>query len=485
MAGIGFALRDLMRKDALWSLVESQLHGLVAVAGPWFFTIAAMALPARMFGQDGASATSGFVTLLMYVFSASLVVTSPIAIGLSRSVADSLYRNDTGQVAAAFSGAVLLGLASLVPVGLVASRLLDLPHDTRLLALLAYGLVTVNWLAVPLLSALKRFRALTLAYAVGTLVFWLAIRGPGQPDTARLLAGFDLGLAVTNAGVCGLVLHEFPGKSGPISSILQTLQRHAVLALGGLCYGAGIWVDKWLMWAAPEHVRVPGGLWAHPTYDTACFVAYLTTVPALALFVIKSETAFHEACQRLYQAIVHHAPHDRLEEARRHVAAVLVACGRDVLLLQLCVTLAAVLLPTVVLDLAGAPQSGVFVFRFLAIGAAFQSGVLMLTIVLHYFDSQRPVLLLNVTFLLANLAFTWLGLKLGLRWYGVGYFLASLVTFTGAWLLVQRDLRDLLYLAFVRQNAALTTDRPAAGATTLRFDARTSPGPLDRATAKP
>lgn len=479
MAGIGFALRDLMRRDGLWAMLESQLHGIVAVAGPWFFTIIAMALPALIFDAETARATTNeFVTLLLYVFSISLTLTSPIAIGLTRHVSDCLYQRRTDEVAASFVGALLLGFATMIPVAAVGIYALDLPMETKIQGLMAYALVTMNWIAAPMLSTIRQFRPLTLAFAVGTGVFWLYLQGGTEVEVPRLLIGFNLGMGVTNAAICGLLLHNFPGRAGPVAGVLASLRKYWDMALGGLLYGAGIWVDKWLMWTAPEHVEIRGGLLSYPTYDTAVFVAYVMTVPALALFIIKAETSFHEACERLYSAIQDHASFDRLQQARSEIVTVFLAAARDVGLLQLCILALGLLLPTLILDTVNVPHVGVFMFRFCAMGAAFQSGVLMMTIVLHYFDSRRTVLLINALFLGSNLVFSWASLRMGLNWYGFGYFLASILTFTVAYVLVNLAFRDMLYLAFVRQNAAVTDAPTLPTATTILFDASTGPGPL-------
>lgn len=433
MAGIGFALRTLMRKGTLWAIFESMLHGIIAVAGPWFFTIIGMALPALLFSDaESKAVTAEFVTLLLYVFSVSLTLTSPIAIGLTRHVSDCLYQKRESEIAASLIGAVVLCFLTAIPVAIAGMYYLDLPLETRILTLLSYGLVTMNWIVAPMLSTIREFRPLTLAYALGTLVFWLTIRRQQAISTAELLVGFNLGVCITNALICGLVLHNFPGQTWPSVKLLQSMLRYWDLLLGGLFYGAGIWVDKWLMWTAPEHSDLTGGLVAYPTYDTVAFLAYVTTVPAMALFIISAETSFHQSCRKLYDLIQEHADLQTLNRARLDTIDVFRSTCRDVGFLQICMTALIILLPTLFLDVLGVAHSGVFMFRFCALGAAFQLGVMILSIGLHYFDSRRTILQINLLFFLANLLFTWLGLRLGFKWYGFGYFVACLTTF--AWL---------------------------------------------------
>ena len=304
------------------------------------------------------------------------------------------------------------------------------------------------------------------------------LRGETEMDLADLLLGFDVGMAVTNAMMCGLVLSRFPGRSWPLFAVLASMRRYSALAWGGLLYGAGMWVDKWLMWTAPEHLVTDIGLASYPTYDTVIFIAYATTVPALALFIIRAETSLEEGCVRFYTAIQRHAPRARLKELRRELVAIFLASARDVGLLQVSITALVVLLPVLILDLTGTPHAGVFMFRFCAIGAAFHLGVLTMSIVLFYFDSRRSVFVINGVLAICNVVGTWVTLRLGLAWYGFGYFLACIIAFVVAWVLVHRTLRELLFVAFVDQNPAVTEARSRAPTATTYYPARTAPGPL-------
>lgn len=480
MAGIGFALRDLMRRDSLWSVLESQIHGTIAVAGPWFFTIASMSLPSLLFGaRDTASASGEFVTLLLYVFSVSLTVTSPIVIVATRHVSDQLYAGDTDDVAADFVGALLLALLVSAPLVAFGALSFNVPPAALSQCLCAYTLVTMNWIAAPMLSTFRQFRLLTGSYGIGTLVFAVHLRmGPAAPAVDSLLLGFNLGLAVTNGLICGLLLHNFPGRSGSLNTIMAPLRKYRILALSGLLYGLGLWVDKWLMWGAPERVTTASGLVTYPMYDTVMFIAYITTVPALALFVIRSETAFQERCDAFYQAIGGHADVELLKKARADLQRTLLGASRDVVALQGSITALLLLLPTAALDAAHMPTSAVFMLRFCAIGAAFQTGAMLLCIVLLYFDSRRDVLAVNAVFLAMNGGLTWMARQAGLRWYGAGYFVAGIVAFALAYALLARALDRLLYLAFVQQNPAVSEAPAPRLVPPVFFAAQTGPGPL-------
>lgn len=477
MAGIGFALRDLMRKEGLFALVESQLHGVIVVAGPWFFTIIAMALPGLLHGEAGSAHTTSFVTLLLYVFSTTLVVTSPLAIGLTRQLSDLLYGGREDALISAFVGTLLLALLACGPIVVGGAALLDLPPDVLAQAVVAEGLVTLSWIAAPMLSTLRAFRPLTGAYAAGTLAFAGWLRLSGSDAVSDLLFGFNLGMAVNNAIAIGLLLRSFPGRSDGLFAVLDTMRRYWELPVGGLLYGLGIWADKWLMWGAPERLVDAVGLATYPTYDTAAFIAYVTTVPGLGLFIVRAETDLHERCRALYGAIGRHASRQQLEQARNELILSFVGTSRDVALLQLSITALCLLLPTVPLDLLSVPHVGVFIFRFAVLGAAFQSGAMMLCIVLFYFDSRRDVMLVHGVFLLLNVVCTGATLLAGLPSYGMGFAVAATLTFAVAFFLVRRALLRLLYLAFVRQNEAVAAPKELPPPPDRRFATTLGPSP--------
>lgn len=479
MAGIGFALRDLLRRDSLWSVVESHLHGLVAVAGPWAFTIVSMSLPTLLLGPEhGGGERAEFVALLVAIFSLTLVVTNPVAIVLTRLTSDLLYEQREDRILAAFVGAWLLALALTMAVALPGLSLLALDPAARAWAALLAGLVATSWMLAPMLSTLRRFRALTAAFAAGSAAFAAALWwGPPSPSLAHLLASFALATAVTDAAIVALLLRAFPGRTDGIDAIVPALRRYRELALGAGLYAVGIWIDKWWMWTAPEHVDLASGLRAFPAYDASLFIATVATVPALAVFVVRAETALHERCSGLFGAIGGHADLRTIWAASAEIGRTVAAAARDVGLVLAAVVALLVVAPDLILDLLGLPHADAYLLRFCALGAAFQAGVLMLSVVLFYFDARSLVIAIHATFLVANAVGTWATLQLGLPWYGVGYLAAAMLTFVLAWVLVDRALRKALFLAFVGRNAAVRDAQPHAPPADIRTPCTVSAPP--------
>src|SRR3546814_10356580 len=77
-------------------------------------------------------------------------------------------------------------------------------------------------------------------------------------------------------------------------AFLRYFPRFWQLALFGFAYNLTIWCDKLVLWLAPDAERTAVGLISNPAYDSAMFLANMTTVPVLAIFIIAIETEFFE-----------------------------------------------------------------------------------------------------------------------------------------------------------------------------------------------
>src|ERR1700689_5312468 len=95
MAGIGFVLRKLYKKDDLSGLAAACLHSAFASAGPWLFTVLALGTIA-MFSKSlvGLDVLFRFRVILIYNFSFSLVISGPIFMIVTRYLSDKIYCRD-------------------------------------------------------------------------------------------------------------------------------------------------------------------------------------------------------------------------------------------------------------------------------------------------------------------------------------------------------------------------------------------------------
>src|SRR5438045_3852614 len=117
MAGIGFVLRKLTRKDDLLGVASAYFHAAMAAAGPWLFTVVAIwsvYFTAHLY--DFAPYVEEFRIIVIYNFCFSLVFTGPVYMVVTRYLANCIHNKDVPHVSGALLGALALSLASQLPI---------------------------------------------------------------------------------------------------------------------------------------------------------------------------------------------------------------------------------------------------------------------------------------------------------------------------------------------------------------------------------
>lgn len=458
MAGIGFTLRKLTSRGDLLSQGQACLHAAISTSGGWLLTIVALAIVGRL-GASSARVDEVITFRLIVVnnFAFSLVLTGPLTMVLTRYLADQIFARTVAGVPGMVIGGLIIALGVSLPLAVpYYVWYLDLPPGTTVAAVLGFGLVTIIWVVGVFLSTLKEYGAVTRAFGVGLViaVFGVWVVGP-DAGAGAMLAAFNVGLGYIGFTLIGRLFAEFPFAVHRPFAFLPYFRTKWPLAASGAAYYLGIWVDKWVMWVGPDRVTLPSGLVSYPDYDSALFLACLSVVPAMAVFVVHLETRFFEVYHRFYGEIGAHASLDRIRDNHEALVDVLRTGARQLIAPQIVLAIGLMLLAPVLFSALDIPYGQLGIFRIATLGAVFQLFFLLLTIVLSYLDLTRVALRLHVLFFAVNGLATAVTLHLGFQYYGYGYFLAAVVAFAAASVATLRSLDDLTYHAFVTGNTSL------------------------------
>lgn len=458
MAGIGFALQALSRRDTLSAGFAAFAISAVIAVGPWLFTVLSVAgINMATVSNAGLATLAEMRIIIIYNFSISLVLSGPIAVVTTRFLADGLYARDMSKAPGALFAALAITLLVQAPVAIVLYGFVaNMAAELRLIAVASYLIVACLWVVAVFLSALKDYITVTIAFATGLLLSFglsLAFSGFGA---AGLLGGFSAGLALTLFVLLARIFAEYPTPAENLGALLDYFRKYPEIALSGLIYNAGIWVDKWIMWSAPQAVQPPSNLVSYPAYDGAMFAAQLTMVPAIALFVYTVETRFFVAYRNFYKTIETHGTLARINAAHGEILATLSRSATSLGALQLTLALVVIALSPTLLDLLDLHATQLGMFRLGVLGSAFHAIFLFLTIVLAYFDLRRHVLLVHTLFFAANALATAATLELGLAWYGYGYFLSCVAAACASAFITIQAVNRLPYMTFISNNPAIT-----------------------------
>jgi polysaccharide biosynthesis protein PelG len=458
MAGIGFVLRKLARQDTLFSGVRAYSHAAVVSCGPWLFVVLSLGgiqlLGRAMLAPQDLQRFSAVVT---YDFSFSLVAAGPIALVLTRRLADQIYAKAVADVPSLFLNALLLLFGVQAVFGIpFYCFFVDMPPAERVLALICLQVAGGIWIASPFISALQSFGTISAAFAAGTLVaFVAAVLLAPVLGAAGMLAGFTVGLASILFGLAARIFAEYPYPARLRFWFILDFRRYWQFAVVGLLYNAAIWVDKWIMWFAPGRVMIAGGIATNPAYDGAMFLAYLSIVPATTLFLVAVETRFFEHYLRFYQNIENHGTAAEIERNHATILSVLGEGMRNITVLQVAVCYLAILAAPGLIDMAQGGLEMIPIFRFGTFGALFHVLLLCAMVVLSYFDLRRELVRVTAVFFILNAGLTWGALWLGLGYQGYGYAGATLLSLIYAYSLLSSRIAQLPYVTFIGNNRAL------------------------------
>jgi len=453
MAGIGFELQKLVRRDDLLGPARGYLYAATIVAGPWLLTVIAIAVisfwsPYTPFGDLPL-----FRTITLYNFAISLVLSAPIAMITTRFLADRIYDGDERESTGVIAASILMALGVQAPVPLAIYFLVaDIPVTLALLACANYFVVAALWVAVVFLSTLKDYAPVIASFVAGLALAAIGALMLRDFGASGYVAGFTAGLALTLFMVLGRTLAEF--RAPPIwpKHFLFYFRRYWSLALAAFAYNLAIWVDKWIFWLNPDLAFRVSGLPTYPAYDGAMFYAHLTLAPGLAVFFALVETGFYLRYRRYYWFVQNHGTLAEIEGAQKDLEAVTSSGFRTLLALHAAIAGATLLLAPAIADLLSLMPTQIGIFRFAVIGTAAHAFFLYALILLAYFDLKGRVLLLSGLFLVLNLVFTLASLSFGYTYYGAGYFLAALFSAAAAFIMAQHEFGRLRYLTFVGNN---------------------------------
>lgn len=455
MAGIGFELRRLLRDESLGGTLRAYgLAGLVG-SGPWVCSILAVLLV----GVLGAAASQApaevtrFLVSVSYLMAASLITTGPLQLMFSRFVADRVFEERKEAVVPNLLGALTLtSLVALALGGPVAAFVLEGAAAYRLLMLGCFTTLSVSWILVVLLSGVKEYLSVVAVFAVGNALGAAAALALVSYGLEGLLAGFWAGQGVMLFAMLGLVVRAH-GATRLVAYDFAR-RRYAFLSLGavGFAYNAGVWADKFVFWMNPATSEpVLGPLRSSVIYDLPIFLAYLSIVPGMAVFLLRVETDFAEEYERFFRAVRSGGRLDEIERIRDSMVATVRSAIFDIFKVQGLTVLALLLSGPQLLRLFGISPLYAPLLAVDLVGVAVQVLLLATLNVLFYLDERRVAFAVTALFAVSNLLLSLLSQVLGPEFFGYGFALAASLAAIVGLVLLSRCLERLEYRTFMLQ----------------------------------
>jgi uncharacterized membrane protein len=456
MAGIGFELRKMLRRNTLLGLMQAYTYAGLIGAGPWILSIVGIlligvlslpfVLPTGLITQFQVSVT--------YLISLSLVLTGPLQLAYTRFTSDRLFEKRRDLVLPNFHAVMFIVTVASTLLGGCAIVFL-FPQQTaayRLLMLAGFVVMGNIWIATIFLSGMKQYMSIIVVFFIGYAMTTGAALALNRFGLTGLLSGFVIGQTVLLMGLLALIYRDYGSDHFISFEMFRKQYRYPSLMLTGFLYNLGIWADKFMFWYSPGTGQpVIGPLRASIIYDIPVFLAYLAIIPGMAVFLMRIETDFVEYYDAFYDAVREGASLQHIERTRnamvealrngiweimkvQAIAAMMLFAAGTILLQWL--QISTLYLPLLYIDVIAASMQVVF----------------MGTInVFFYLDKRKIVLALVGLFVVSNVVLTAVTLSLNPAFYGYGFAGSLLIVVLASLYLLDRKLDSLEYETFMLQ----------------------------------
>ncbi|PJO24231.1 exopolysaccharide Pel transporter PelG [Burkholderia glumae] len=450
MAGIGFELRKILRKDTLFGAARAYAYAGLISSGPLILSIFGILLIGVMSLAVVVPkfAIVQFQVSVTYLIALSLILTGPLQLAFTRFISDRLFEKRDDLVLSNYNGVVLV---TTLAAGLSASLAMAAgfrgePLAYRVLMVAGFVVMSNIWISVIFLSSVKQYRQILYTFVAGygcTVAFALSLNRYGL---AGLLGGFVAGHVVLLGGLSGLIYRGY--RSGRLISFEAFDRRFAYpsLALVGLLFNLGVWIDKFMFWYSPDTgSQVIGPLRASVIYDMPVFIAYVCVMPGMAAFLVRIETDFVEYYDAFYDAVRKGSTLRHINDMRDMMVSSVRSGLYEIVKIQAVLLLLIVAFGSHLLRALHVSTLYMPLLTVDAIAASLQVVLLGLLNVFFYLDARRTVLRLCAAFVLLNGVLTWCTLQMSPNAYGYGFAVSLLILVVIAVLVLDRKFSRLEY----------------------------------------
>lgn len=456
MAGIGFEIKKILRRDSYLAMFSAYAYAGIIGSGPWVLSILGVliiglfslgvVLPHVLITQ--------FQVTITHLIAMSLILTGFLQLGFTRYIADRLFEKNTDAILPNFIGAIFITtlISGLIGMALALFAFPEQDAVYRLLLIANFVVLCNIWIATIFLSGMKNYKAILVLYTIGygfAVVAAIILRGFGLNG---LLSGMLLGHFTLMSGMMLLIIRSYPSNHFIEFDFLRKKRMFASLIWTGFFFNLGVWIDKYIFWYTPSTGKSVIGVFnASLIYDLPIFLAYLSIIPGMAVFLVRMETDFVGFYQKFYDAVRDGGTLDYIEEMRDEMVETARQGIFEIIKIQAMAVLIVFVAAPALLKIIGISQYYLSLLYVDVVAAGLQVVFLGIMNVLFYLDKRVIALILTALFAALNLVFSLLSIQLGANWYGYGFAVSLLITVVVGLYWLDRKLAILEYETFMLQ----------------------------------
>lgn len=461
MAGIGFALKKMFKDETFTNRSKAYLYSALVSAGPWLSSV--ITVNFLFFIMEFKNVLTQekdlFSGTIVYSFVFSQILTAPWQFLITRYISDKLYSKDYKYIRPSFIGLNKIVFFSSFLVSVFFYWNKPLPLYYKIMAVFVFLIISMIWILMVYLSAVKNYELIAKAYIYGgILTFVLAFYLLDNPINfaqftyaTNLLFSYLIGISFTFVVLIYNFLSTFYFGNNLEYDFLRYLSKYSSLFFIGLFYTLGLWVDNILMWFSDIGLEILGTYYFSPLYDNAVFLAYLTIIPTMVLFLVSVETDFYNYYKSYFGLANKRGTFKEIKIAENEMVGVLYNHLIYTFEVQTLISATIILLAKPIFKFLNFNYILRNIFRVTSIGTLFNIFILLIILVLLYFEVRKRALLVSFLFFLFNTMFTLYFRYKGVKYYGYGFVIGTFITFCIGVVILSRFLKKISYNTFALQ----------------------------------
>jgi len=457
MAGIGFELRKILKEDRLLSLAKVYGYSAILSSGPWVISIIAILLVGFInianYGANSDVYRFQIVITYAIALASSLIITGIVQLPFTTYVADLIFNHREDEILPSYFGAIflawILGTPFIVPFYI---WMFDGQSVVFIVGVVATFLVLCAvWISSILAASLKYYIGVVWGYFLSYAL--IVITSIYAGDTIeKLIYIFFIGNTLLLVILMTLIIKSYNATFFLKIDFFLDKNFYWSLALAGLFYNLGAWVDKFIFWYSPATgYTVLGKLNASIVYDIPIFLAYLSILPGMAIFFFRLEADFAEKYELYYDAVRNGGTLKMIRVYRDEMVNIIRHALHEIIIIQGIVDIVLFLSAPHAFEFLKIPQLYLGLFYILTIGAMLQLSFMSVLAILYYLDRKVVAMWLSIAFFILNTLLTLLSIAMGPAMFGYGYAVSLLIVFTASMLVIRNEMNRLNYETFMLQ----------------------------------
>lgn len=314
MAGIGFELKKIYRKEGITRGALGALYSTVVTLGPMIFSICTiLGLYFFLKISDVSYADRELLSsTILYAFIFSVIVTAPFNVVFSRYIADKFYTEEYRNILNSYYMGITVcaAISSLLflPVGWSLRIRGEIDYPYILAAYVLWISLVMVFFSIIYLHATKDYKMITIFFLSGSLLaFLLAVflyQWRQQDVIHAIIYALAAGFLVTAIQIFAYIKRYFSSSETGYGECMHYMMSYKSLLLANMMYTLGLYAHNFVMWTMPSRTETAKTFYTNQAYDMATYLAMLTNIFIMVVFTVSVETKFHTAYKEYMEAVL-------------------------------------------------------------------------------------------------------------------------------------------------------------------------------------